>query len=66
MNAHDSETGGAPRGLPTATVLVERPPPGLARGSYAWPPWAIALTGGAIALVGAALFLWRLTRRCRR
>jgi hypothetical protein len=67
MDDHDSATNGSvPRAAPTATIVVERPPPGLARGNYAWPPWAIALTGGAVALVGTVLFLWRLTRHGKR
>jgi hypothetical protein len=46
-------------------VVVERPPPGLARGQYAAPPWVIGVVGGTVAMVGLAWTLWRW-RRARR
>ncbi len=52
---------------PTAPrVIVERPPPGLARGKYAWPAWGIGLFGGAVVLAGLIWLVWRLSRRSRR
>lgn len=52
---------------PAPTVIVERPPPGLARGQYAWPAWGIALLG-TFAVVAASLYLitrWRRSRSRR-
>lgn len=46
-------------------ILVERPPPGLARGKYAWPAWGIGLLGGAVVLCGLVWVLVRL-RRAKR
>ena len=47
-------------------TVIERPPPGLARGRYPAPAWAV-LTLGAAVLLGALLYLaWRLHRRVRR
>jgi hypothetical protein len=46
-------------------VKVDRPPPGLARGKYAWPPAAIASLGGIVVLVAATWMLWRW-RRAKR
>jgi hypothetical protein len=46
---------------PQASVyVVERPPPGLARGEYAWPAWAIAALGIAAVVLGLGYFAWRL------
>jgi len=39
--------------------VVERPPPGLARGEYAWPAWAISALGIAAVVLGLAYFAWR-------
>jgi hypothetical protein len=50
----------------TARVLVERPPPGLARGKYPFPAWGIGVLGGALFLVGLAWFVVRLRRRVKR
>jgi hypothetical protein len=50
---------------PAVSVLVERPPPGLARGREAGPEWLIALLGGAAVLL-ALVFYFRVLRRKRR
>ena len=47
-------------------IVVYRPPPGLARGEYAWPPWAIGFVGTAVAAAGLAYLLWRMRRARRR
>lgn len=46
---------------PSATVLVERPPPGLARGREAAPAWLIA----ALGLTALALVLVFYVRKLR-
>jgi hypothetical protein len=45
--------------VPSARVVVERPPPGLARGKYAAPAWAIAVLGGTLVVLGVAYLIWR-------
>jgi hypothetical protein len=47
---------------PAGHWVAERPESGLARGSYAWPAWAIGLAGAAVVL----LVLLLLGRRWRR
>lgn len=47
-------------------VVVERPPPGLARGKYPMPPWAIAIVGGITFLAGLAYVLRRFVGRFKR
>jgi hypothetical protein len=47
-------------------VVVERPPPGLARGKYAWPGWAIGTLGGLVAALGLGYIVWRWRRLRRR
>ncbi len=49
----------------SARIIVERPPPGLARGKYAWPPWAIGTLGASVLLIGVCYYAWRLLRRKR-
>lgn len=49
-----------------AQVIVERPEPGLARGQYAWPAWAIGALGGGAALLGLAFLVWRWRRERRK
>jgi len=44
-------------------TVVERPPPGLQRGKYAWPAWGIGSLGGLIVLAGLGYLVWRLWRR---
>jgi len=46
--------------------VVERPPPGLARGEYAWPAWAIAAVGIAAVVLAVAYFVRRLWIRKSR
>ena len=45
------------------TVRVEGPPPGLARGRFDVPRWAIALFGAAIVLAGVVYLTTRAMRR---
>lgn len=47
-------------------VVVERPPPGLARGKVAWPAWGIGLFGGAVVVAGLVWLVWRMSHRSRR
>lgn len=51
----DPETG--------AQFREVRPPPGLARGAWPVPKWAVAMGGAGIALASASLLAWRLGRR---
>ena len=44
-------------------LVVERPPPGLARGKYAAPPWAIGLLGAALVLGTLLYFALRFRKR---
>ncbi|WP_104984075.1 hypothetical protein [Sorangium cellulosum] len=46
-------------------IEYERPPPGLQRGRYPAPSWAILAIGAAVVL-GAVLFLIRRARRAAR
>jgi len=43
----------------------DRPPPGLAQGQYAAPPWLIGALGGAI-VVGVVVFFVMRHRRAKR
>ena len=51
----DAGAGAAPR----PEVVVERPPPGLAQGKYAFPAWGIAMLGGVVVALGVAYLVWR-------
>jgi hypothetical protein len=51
---------------PGPRIVIERPPPGLARGKYAWPAWGIATVGGAVIALAIAYFVWRYLRSRRR
>jgi hypothetical protein len=64
VDASEADGGSVTTG--TARVVVERPPPGLARGKYASPAWMIGVLGGVVVLAGLAYFLWRLRRRALR
>ncbi|MBI5531497.1 MAG: hypothetical protein HY898_02200 [Deltaproteobacteria bacterium] len=44
------------------TVIVERPPPGPARGKWEAPVWAIVLIAVSTVLVAGGYGLWRLLR----
>jgi hypothetical protein len=46
-------------------TVVERPPPGLARGKYSVPAWAVVGLGAAILAAGIAYLGWRLVRRAK-
>jgi hypothetical protein len=59
-SAAASAASGAPR------IIVERPPPGLARGKYGAPAWAVGAFGTAAVLLGVAFLLWRARRRAAR
>jgi hypothetical protein len=43
--------------------VMERPPPGLARGSYPASQWSIALLGAALVLSTLLYFFVRLRKR---
>ncbi|MFO0570811.1 MAG: hypothetical protein U0263_34560 [Polyangiaceae bacterium] len=60
------EPSDAGRPVETSRVVVERPPPGLARGKYAFPAWGIGLLGGAVVLLGLGYYLFRVRRRRSR
>ncbi len=62
----EGSAGAAADAAPEPRVIVERPPPGLARGKYAWPPWAIGTLGGVVIALAIAYFVWRLIRARRR
>jgi hypothetical protein len=47
-------------------IIVERPPPGLARGKYPFPDWGIGLIGAVVVLAGLAYLIWRALRSRRR
>jgi hypothetical protein len=54
----------APADAPAASgVVVERPPPGLARGRYPASQWSIALLGAALVLSTLIYFFVRLRKR---
>jgi hypothetical protein len=55
------------RGLPTgAPVVVERPPPGLARGIFVVSPLVVELVSFSLVLVTLAYYVVRLRRPRRR
>lgn len=56
----------AAQGPAAGDVIVERPSSGLARGKYAWPPWAIALLGAGVVLTTLVYFLLKLRSGRRR
>ncbi|HEY5377413.1 MAG TPA: hypothetical protein VIK01_27220 [Polyangiaceae bacterium] len=54
----------APADAPAPSgFVVERPPPGLARGRYPAPEWSIALLGAALVLTTLLYFFVRLRKR---
>jgi len=50
---------------PAASVRIERPPPGLARGREPGPAWLIAVLGGLALLVALAFYVRRVRARRR-
>ncbi|HOU92091.1 MAG TPA: hypothetical protein PLU22_13660 [Polyangiaceae bacterium] len=46
-------------------TVVERPPPGLARGAVPAPAWVVIALGVALVTVGATALVWRATARRR-
>ena len=50
----------------TGHVVVERPPPGLARGPYPLPAWAIGSMGSIVALLGIVYVVRRVRRGLKR
>lgn len=50
----------------TTRIVVERPPPGLARGKYSWPAWGIGVLGSGIVIVALVYFIWLARRRRAR
>jgi hypothetical protein len=62
--------GGTSTGVTTPPagprVVVERPPPGLARGKYAFPAWGIGILGSVIVLLGLVYVGWRIRQRKQR
>ena len=47
-------------------VVVERPPPGLARGKYPLPAWAIAGIGGTVFVAGLVYVVRRFYGRLKK
>jgi len=47
---------------PSATTLMDRPPPGPARGAFAAPAWLVAVLSLALVVL-AGFGLWRAYRR---
>ena len=72
--AEASRVGSTPVAAPSTSAAVpqeghwveERPEPGLARGTYAWPEWGVAVFGGVIALVGVVHLVTRYHRSRKR
>lgn len=60
----DEQLGGEPLGGPRS--VIERPPPGLARGKYPVPAWVVLALGAAVVLVGIAYIARRLLSRVKR
>ena len=48
-----------------ALQAYDRPEPGLGRGKWGAPRWAVGLLGAAVVLGTAVYFVWR-ARRARR
>jgi len=58
-----SETDGQ---VTAGHVVVDRPPPGLARGKYPLPAWAILCIGATVVLGGLVYVVRRFYRRAKR
>jgi len=52
----------APDGTAPSGILVERPPPGLARGKYATSPLWIGVLGALLVLVTLLYYFFRLRK----
>ena len=59
MTGPPSETEAGTQAPGAPRMVEERPPPGLARGKFAWPGWAIGTLGG---IVVALALVWIFTR----
>lgn len=62
----DTLADGGADAAPGPRTVIERPPPGLARGKYAWPAWGIATAGAVAVALVLAYFGWRWARSRRR
>jgi hypothetical protein len=62
----EAEAGAAGNAASSPRVIVERPPPGFARGNYPFPAWGIGLIGASVVIVGLAYLIWRFVRSRRR
>ncbi|HEX3594150.1 MAG TPA: hypothetical protein VHU80_03585 [Polyangiaceae bacterium] len=47
-------------------TVIERPPPGPARGRYPAPAWAVLALGAVLVFGALAYFGWRVRGRIRR
>jgi len=47
-------------------TVIERPPPGLARGRYSVPGWAVEVLGALVVAAGTAYLVRRVTGRVKR
>ena len=52
----------APAAPAMPKVVEERPPPGPARGKFAWPAWGIGIFGGVVVALGLVWIVWRFRR----
>lgn len=64
-NAGQQTSDAGSVGLVSPHAVIERPPPGLARGRYAWPAWAVLLVGVLAVFGGLGYLVWRLRGRGR-
>ncbi|MBI3205612.1 MAG: hypothetical protein IT377_32490 [Polyangiaceae bacterium] len=64
MQTDAIDAGAAP--AETSRIVIERPPPGLARGKYPWPAWGIGVLGVGILVVGLVYFVVLARRRRAR
>ncbi len=64
MQTEVSDGGATP--AQTSRIVVERPPPGLARGKYAWPAWGSGALGATIVVLGLVYFALLARRRRQR
>ncbi|GEM_PF-1996680 len=60
-----SRSSQAATGLPLTQVPDERPPPGLARGVFPVPAWAVLTLGGLLTLA-VALYVYKQFRHLVR